>query len=98
MPHKKFQKAVEQLHVSATIEHWPLMRLVPYQHNPRTHSAAQVEQIANSIQEFGFTNPILVDGDAGRSSTEYNPATSRGTVRVAGCKSSFKLSPQGADQ
>ena len=81
-------KPLEQLHVSATIEHWPLMRLVPYQHNPRTHSAAQVEQIAHRIEEFDFTNPILVDGRAGRSHTEYNkPATqprdsSRGRVQV----------------
>ena len=41
------------------------MRLVPSPNNPRTHSAAQVEQIANSIQEFGFTNPILVDRGGG---------------------------------
>ena len=39
--------------------------LVPYVRNARTHSAAQVAQIAGSIREFGFTNPILVDGDNG---------------------------------
>lgn len=33
--------------------------------NPRTHSDAQVAQIAGSIVEFGFTNPILVDAKAG---------------------------------
>ena len=47
------------------IEHWPLDRLVPYDRNARTHSAEQVAQIAASIQEFGFTNPILVDGKDG---------------------------------
>ena len=35
--------------------------LVPWKQNPRTHSATQIEQIRRSIQEFGFTNPLLVD-------------------------------------
>ena len=39
--------------------------LVPYANNARTHSDAQVAQIAASIREFGFTNPILVDGTNG---------------------------------
>src|ERR1035437_2031584 len=47
------------------VEHWQLDRLIPYAGNPRTHSAAQVAQIAASIVEFGFTNPILVDTNAG---------------------------------
>ena len=47
------------------IEHWPLEKLVPYARNPRTHSDAQIAQIAGSIAEFGFTNPILVDSKAG---------------------------------
>jgi len=47
------------------LERWPIERLVPYARNARTHSAAQVAQIAASIQEFGFTNPILVAGDDG---------------------------------
>jgi ParB-like chromosome segregation protein Spo0J len=38
--------------------------LVPYARNSRTHSAEQVAQIAASIREFGFTNPVLID-DAG---------------------------------
>jgi hypothetical protein len=38
-------------------------KLVPYARNARTHSAEQIEQIANSIVEFGFNNPILVDGE-----------------------------------
>ena len=36
--------------------------LIPYARNSRTHSDAQVAQIAASIREFGFTNPVLVDG------------------------------------
>jgi DNA modification methylase len=43
----------------------PVAALVPYARNARTHSDAQVAQIAASIREFGFTNPILVDGDRG---------------------------------
>jgi DNA modification methylase len=39
--------------------------LVPYARNARTHSDAQVARIAASIREFGFTNPILVDGARG---------------------------------
>lgn len=40
-------------------------RLIPYARNSRTHSDAQVAQIAASIKEFGFTNPVLVDGEGG---------------------------------
>ena len=47
------------------LERWPVERLVPYERNARTHSPEQVAQIAASIQEFGFTNPILVDGKDG---------------------------------
>lgn len=47
------------------IELWPLERLRPYENNARTHSAKQVAQIAASIQQFGFTNPVLVDGSDG---------------------------------
>jgi ParB-like chromosome segregation protein Spo0J len=37
--------------------------LIPYASNSRTHSDAQIAQIAASIKEFGWTNPILIDGD-----------------------------------
>lgn len=47
------------------IEMWPLERLKPYERNARTHSPEQVAQIVASIREFGFTNPILVDGSDG---------------------------------
>lgn len=43
----------------------PVETLIPYARNARTHSDAQVAQIAASIREFGFTNPILVDGENG---------------------------------
>ena len=45
------------------IEQWPTPKLVPYARNARTHSDAQVAQIAASIAEFGFTNPILAGSD-----------------------------------
>jgi ParB-like chromosome segregation protein Spo0J len=47
------------------LERWPIERLVPYERNARTHSPEQVAQIAASIAEFGFTNPILVASDDG---------------------------------
>lgn len=39
--------------------------LIPYVNNSRTHSDEQVAQIASSIKEFGFTNPVLIDADNG---------------------------------
>jgi DNA modification methylase len=47
------------------IELWPIDRLRPYERNPRTHSEGQVDQIAASMVEFGWTNPILIDENAG---------------------------------
>ena len=47
------------------IEQLPTADLIPYARNTRTHSEAQVAQIAGSIREFGFTNPILIDGENG---------------------------------
>lgn len=47
------------------IEYIPVKDLQPYEANSRTHSAEQVKQIARSIQEFGFTNPVLIDQDGG---------------------------------
>jgi ParB-like chromosome segregation protein Spo0J len=43
------------------IEQVKLDKLIPYARNSRTHSDAQVAQIAASIKEFGFTNPVLID-------------------------------------
>jgi DNA modification methylase len=47
------------------IELWPIERLRPYEKNARTHSQEQVDQLVKSIEEFGFTNPILVDSGDG---------------------------------
>jgi DNA modification methylase len=45
------------------VERWPLCRLTPYARNARTHSDAQVTQIAASIREWGWTVPVLVNED-----------------------------------
>lgn len=47
------------------VEYVPIEQLIPYARNARTHSDAQVAQIAASIREFGFVNPCLVDGARG---------------------------------
>lgn len=43
----------------------PIADLIPYARNARTHSEAQVAQIAASIREFGWTNPVLIDAEGG---------------------------------
>jgi hypothetical protein len=48
-----------------TVETRRVEALIPHAKNPRTHSDAQIAQIAASIVEFGWTSPILVDGDNG---------------------------------
>jgi DNA modification methylase len=47
----------------AALEHLPVSALRPYPNNARTHSAAQIRQIAASIRRFGFTNPVLIGED-----------------------------------
>ena len=46
-----------------TVQHWPVERLIPYARNPRTHTDEQVAQVAASIVEFGWTNPVLAGAD-----------------------------------
>lgn len=43
------------------VERWQLDKLIPYARNARTHSDEQVAQIAASMREWGWTNPVLVD-------------------------------------
>src|SRR4029079_13386042 len=47
------------------VERWPIAKLIPHARNARTHSPEQVDQIAASIREWGWTNPILVSEDGG---------------------------------
>ena len=48
-----------------TIDYRKTGELIPYINNSRTHSDQQVQQVAASIKEFGFTNPILIDENSG---------------------------------
>lgn len=52
-------------YIADKVDKRPIDVLIPYARNSRTHSAAQVAQIAASIREFGFTNPVLTDYDGG---------------------------------
>lgn len=47
--------------LNLAIERVPIERVLPYERNARTHSDTQVAQIAGSIAEFGFVNPVLID-------------------------------------
>ena len=51
------------MQLDLVVTNLPLAVLVPYAENARTHSDTQVGQIAGSIREFGFVNPVLVDAD-----------------------------------
>src|SRR5258705_1676083 len=59
------EQSSEQTQNRIHLEYWPTDRLIPSPRNARTHSDAQVAEIAGSIRTFGFTNPILVgeEGD-----------------------------------
>jgi len=54
---------MKQNELDLKIDQWPVERLVPYARNARTHSDGQVAQVAASIAQFGFVNPILVGPD-----------------------------------
>jgi DNA modification methylase len=56
---------MSQAQIRPEIRITPVDNLIPYARNARTHSDEQVAQIAASIREFGFTNPILTDGERG---------------------------------
>lgn len=53
------------MNLARTIDHIPIAALKPRPGNPRTHSKEQIRQIARSIEQFGFTNPILIDDHNG---------------------------------
>jgi len=54
------QAAAAAPHLPSQIEHLATATLVPYARNSRTHSPEQVAAVARSIQQFGFTNPVLI--------------------------------------
>ena len=47
----------------AVIRYVPVKSLTSYANNPRTHTKKQIRQIADSILEYGWTNPVLIDGE-----------------------------------
>lgn len=51
--------------VADRIQLWPIDQLVPYERNPRTHTARQLDKFVRIIARFGFTDPILVDEASG---------------------------------
>src|SRR3954466_11837993 len=65
MTESKQSEAARERFEPPHVELWPVDRLIPSPRNARTHSPAQVAEIAGSIRAFGFTNPILVgeEGD-----------------------------------
>ncbi len=58
-------KPVKGLSADLAVIYKPIKDLSPFANNSRTHSEEQISQIAASIHEFGFTNPILTDGNDG---------------------------------
>src|SRR5450759_2963568 len=52
-----------EIKINIQVQTWPISRLIPRITNPRTHTHEQVAQIAASIREWGWTNPILVGAD-----------------------------------
>lgn len=69
---------------ASVVELLPLDRLRPYVRNARTHSKAQIRQIARSIERFGFTNPVLISDEdeiiAGQGRVEAAKLLGRATV------------------
>jgi ParB family chromosome partitioning protein len=55
----------EAENAALNVRYLPIDTLIPYARNARTHTDEQVAQLAASLREFGWTNPVLVDGDAG---------------------------------
>lgn len=52
---------MQQIHLPQNIEHLPTQTLIPYAANSRLHTPEQIQNVARSIQQFGFTNPVLID-------------------------------------
>lgn len=51
--------------MTAELEQIKVADLIPYANNSRTHSDQQIKQVAASIKEFGFLNPVITDGENG---------------------------------
>ena len=60
---KHIDRTLPSPNVDIQVELWPIEKLIPRDTNSRTHSREQIAQIASSIVEFGWTNPILAEPD-----------------------------------
>lgn len=60
-----FRKRLEEMDMDNRMQMVDIGKLVPYVNNARTHSTAQISKLRASIREFGFINPVLIDGDYG---------------------------------
>lgn len=56
---------IQNTHGKLAVNYLPTGDLIPYARNARTHSDAQVNQICESIRQFGFCNPVLIDDGGG---------------------------------
>lgn len=74
---KKGTQANKPINIFRTYKVQSIENIIDFEHNSRTHSEEQIEEVVNSINEFGYTNPILVD--------EKNVIIA-GHCRVAGAK------------
>lgn len=54
---------IDNINENQQIESINLNKLIPWERNARTHSKKQIRQLADSIRTFGFTNPVLIDGE-----------------------------------
>jgi len=52
------------------LRRWPISKLLPYARNPKTHPPEQVALIAQSLQQYGQTQAVLIDGDPGKTKGE----------------------------
>jgi DNA modification methylase len=60
---KNARSSIRKYFKKMQVKQLPLSALKPYSDNPRTHSPKQIREIADSIRQFGFMSPVLVDGD-----------------------------------
>jgi DNA modification methylase len=81
---KHIKAAAVPTKIDIQVERWPIERLIPRPNNPRTHNREQITNIAASIREFGWTNPILVgaDGDVIAGHARLEAAGKLGLVEV----------------
>jgi len=61
MRHKRNESSTSAISIPQQIKYQATDNILPNPRNARTHSAQQIQQIARSIERFGFNNPVLID-------------------------------------